>query len=70
MIRTKIVCTLGPASSSTEVIEGLVRAGLDMARINMSHGSYEEHRATVEAVRAAARSIGRPVAILVDVAGP
>jgi pyruvate kinase len=70
MIRTKIVCTLGPASSSTEVIEGLVRAGLDMARINMSHGSYEEHRATVEAVRAAARSIGRPVAILVDLAGP
>jgi pyruvate kinase len=70
MIRTKVVCTLGPASCSPAVIEGLVNAGLDMARINMSHGSRDEHRATVAHVRAAARAAGRPVAILVDLAGP
>jgi pyruvate kinase len=70
MIRTKVVCTLGPASCSPEVIGALVGAGLDMARINMSHGSHEEHRETVSKVRAAARAAGRPVAILVDLAGP
>ena len=70
MIRTKIVCTLGPASSSREVIGKLVGAGLDMARINMSHGSWEEHRAVVEEVRRVALEAGRPVAILVDLAGP
>jgi pyruvate kinase len=70
MIRTKIVCTLGPASSKPDVIQALVNAGLDMARINMSHGSHDQHRATVSHVRAAARAVGRPVAILVDLAGP
>src|SRR5690242_7120122 len=70
MIRTKVVCTLGPASSSPDVIEALVRAGLDMARINMSHGSHSQHRETVATVRAAARDAGRPIAILVDLAGP
>jgi pyruvate kinase len=70
MIRTKIVATLGPASSSPEVIGALVRAGLNMARINMSHGTHEEHRETVLAVRRAAEEVGRPVALLVDLAGP
>jgi pyruvate kinase len=70
MLRTKIVCTLGPASSSPEVIRSLVAAGLDMARINMSHGSQESHARTMAAVREAAREIGRPVAILADLAGP
>ena len=70
MIRTKIVCTLGPASSSPEVIRSLVGAGLDMARINMSHGTHEQHRRATELVRAAAQEVGRPVAILVDLAGP
>src|SRR5690606_11076755 len=70
MIRTKIVCTLGPASASGEVIEGLVRAGLDLARINMSHGSHDQHRKAAEHVRRAAVDAGRPVAILVDLAGP
>lgn len=70
MLRTKIVCTIGPATSSPEVIEGLVRGGLDMARINMSHGSHSEHREAVEMIRAAARAEGRPVPILVDLSGP
>ncbi len=69
-LRTKVVCTLGPASASPEVIRGLVQAGLDMARINMSHGTHEEHARAIETVRAAARDQGRPVAILADLAGP
>ncbi len=70
MLRTKIVCTLGPSSDSPEAVLGLVRAGMDVARINMSHGSIEGHRAVVEAVRAASGEVGRPVAILVDLCGP
>ncbi|MEJ2541715.1 MAG: pyruvate kinase [Gemmatimonadota bacterium] len=70
MLRTKIVCTLGPASSESAVIRELVDAGLDMARINMSHGDVESHRTVIQRVRAAAREAGRPVPILVDLAGP
>ncbi len=70
MLRTKIVCTIGPATSSEERIRGLVAGGLDMARINMSHGSHEHHREAVERIRAAAREAGRPVPILVDLSGP
>ena len=70
MLRTKIVCTLGPASSSPEVIRRLVGAGMDMARINMSHGDHASHRRAIEGVRSAAAEAGRPVPILVDLAGP
>jgi pyruvate kinase len=70
MLRTKIVCTLGPASSSPDVIRDLVEAGLDMARINMSHGEIGTHREVIERVRAAATTAGRPVPILIDLAGP
>jgi pyruvate kinase len=70
MLRTKIVCTLGPASSSPEVIRALVAAGLDMARINMSHGSQDAHARAIGRVRDAARAAGKPVAILADLAGP
>ena len=70
MLRTKIVCTLGPASSSLEVIRSLVAAGMNMARINMSHGDHDSHRRVIEGVRTASREAGRPVPILVDLAGP
>jgi pyruvate kinase len=70
MLRTKVVCTLGPASSSAEIVEGLVRGGLNMARINMSHGTHTEHRQAVERVRRSAAREGRPVPVLVDLAGP
>jgi pyruvate kinase len=70
MLRTKIVCTLGPASSSREMIRALVAAGLDMARINMSHGSQESHARTIDLVREAGREVGRPLAVLADLAGP
>ena len=68
--RTKIVCTLGPASQSEEKIEALVRAGMNVARINFSHGTRAEHAATMEIVRAVAARLGEPVAILQDLQGP
>ena len=68
--RTKIVCTLGPASSSREAIRALVEAGLNVARINFSHGTHEQHAAVIANVRAAAAEAGRPVAILGDLQGP
>ena len=68
--RTKIVATLGPATDSPEVIAGMVAAGLDVARINFSHGTRESQRKRVELVRQAARDGGRFVGLLADLAGP
>ncbi|MHB1222841.1 MAG: pyruvate kinase [Gemmatimonadaceae bacterium] len=68
--RTKIVCTLGPASSSPEAIRSLIEAGLDVARINFSHGTHEQHASTIAIVRAIALELGRPVAVLGDLQGP
>jgi pyruvate kinase len=68
--RTKIVCTLGPASSSEAVIKSLMQSGLDVARINFSHGTHDEHAATIAIVRALSTKLARPVAILGDLQGP
>jgi len=68
--RTKIVATLGPATQSPGVIASMVESGLDVARINFSHGTTDSHRAYVGAVREAARAQDRNVAILADLAGP
>ena len=70
MLRTKVVCTLGPASSSPEMVRKLVASGMDLARINMSHGSRKEHAQSIAEVRKASEEAGRPVAVLVDLAGP
>ena len=70
MLLTKVVCTLGPATSSPSVIDGLVRGGLDVARVNMSHGEPEEHAQRIAEVRRAAKEHKRPVGILVDLQGP
>jgi pyruvate kinase len=70
MLRTKIVCTLGPATSSPEAIQAMVRGGMDMARINMSHGYPEAHKEVIHLVRRFAKVEGKPVAILVDLQGP
>lgn len=70
MRRTKIVATIGPASRDPEVLVRLIEAGMDVARLNFSHGSQAEHAETVERVRAAADRAGRPVAILQDLPGP
>jgi pyruvate kinase len=68
--RTKIVATLGPASSTPEVIEALFHAGADVFRLNFSHGSHEDHLARLHAIRALEKRAGRPIAVLADVQGP
>jgi pyruvate kinase len=70
MRRAKIVCTLGPASRTTEIIGGLIDAGMDVARLNFSHGDYDTHLASLRAVRAEADKRGRSVGILLDLQGP
>ncbi|MEX1207992.1 MAG: pyruvate kinase [Acidimicrobiia bacterium] len=68
--KTKIIATLGPASSSPEVISRMVAAGMDVARLNFSHGTHETHASLFAAVRAAAKEHGRTVAVLQDIQGP
>ena len=68
--RSKIVCTLGPATSSPEAIRALVEAGMDVARLNFSHGTHHQHAEACRQVRRASDAVGRSVAILVDLQGP
>jgi pyruvate kinase len=68
--RTKIVCTLGPSSSTREALRSLMEAGLNVARINFSHSTHAQHAATIALVREVAVEMGRPVAILGDLQGP
>src|SRR5215475_13387451 len=70
MRRTKIVCTIGPASSSTEELDRLVAAALDVARLNFSHGTHDEHAEVIRRIREGEARWGRPVAILQDLQGP
>jgi pyruvate kinase len=70
MRRAKIVCTMGPAVEAPGKVEQLIAAGMNMARLNLSHGSYEEHQSRLDAVRNAAKKADVPVAILVDLQGP
>ncbi|MFO7974467.1 MAG: pyruvate kinase [Candidatus Hydrogenedentota bacterium] len=70
MRRTKIVCTLGPSSSDDETILGLVKAGMDVARLNFSHGTHDDHRRYLEAVHRAADESGNVVAVMADLQGP
>jgi pyruvate kinase len=68
--RTKIVCTLGPASASPEALRGLMEAGLNVARINFSHSTHEQHATTIATVRRVAEELGKPIALLGDLQGP
>ncbi|ROQ92088.1 pyruvate kinase [Desulfosoma caldarium] len=68
--RTKIVCTIGPASQSKDVLRELVRAGMDVARINLSHGDHESHALTIRALRDVAAEEGKDIGILQDLGGP
>jgi pyruvate kinase len=68
--RTKIVATLGPATDDPAVLAEMMRAGLDVARINFSHGGKDEQRRRIVAIRAAAEAVGRPIGILADLSGP
>jgi pyruvate kinase len=70
MRRTKIVCTIGPATESEERLEQLMRAGMNVARLNFSHGTQQEHKRVIERVRALSTRLGYAVAILQDLQGP
>ena len=68
--RTKIVCTLGPASESKEVLRELIKSGLNVCRMNFSHGSHEEHKGRMDLVKKIREELGKPTAILLDTKGP
>jgi len=68
--RTKIVCTLGPASTDPKVLSRMIEAGMDVVRINFSHGTSEEHAKRVEMIRSLARAAGRTIGVLMDLQGP
>jgi pyruvate kinase len=70
MRKTKIVCTIGPASESVDKLIQLIEAGMNVARLNFSHGSHEEHAARIQNIREAAKKAGKTVAILLDTKGP
>ncbi len=70
MYRTKIVCTIESATRDIEVLRRLVGAGMNVARLNFSHGDVQTHRENVERIRYAARAEDRPVAIQIDLQGP
>ena len=69
-LRTKIICTIGPASRDPDVLNHLIAAGMDVARLNFSHGDHTFHADTIARVRAAASAAGKPVALLADLQGP
>jgi pyruvate kinase len=68
--RTKIVCTIGPATGAAALIQRLIRAGMDVARLNLSHGTFSEHASYIETIRKMSRRTGTDVAILIDLPGP
>lgn len=70
MRRAKILATLGPASNTQKTIEAMIEAGLNAVRINMSHGTWDEHAETIVRAKAAAKKLDKPLAILVDLSGP
>jgi pyruvate kinase len=68
--RTKIVCTIGPATGSAAVIEQLIKAGMNVARLNLSHGTHREHAHRIQTLRKLAQGLATPIAILLDLPGP
>ncbi len=68
--KTKIVCTIGPASESPQILEALIRGGMNVARLNFSHGTHEEHRMKIQNIRQIVDRLRQPVAILQDLGGP
>ncbi len=70
MLRVKILCTIGPASREIPVLKELIQAGMNVARLNMSHGSQEYHSETIDRIRMLSEEMGKPIAILVDLQGP
>ena len=70
MRKTKIVCTIGPASSSEEVLTEMILAGMNVARLNFSHGTHEQHQKTIDTIKKVREKLGKPIAIMLDTKGP
>src|SRR5690554_2999314 len=70
MRKTKIVCTLGPASETREMIQRLIESGMNVARLNFSHGTYPEHKKKIDLVKEVSKELNRPVALMLDTKGP
>ena len=70
MRKTKIVCTIGPASESVEMLEKLMKAGMNVARLNFSHGTHEEHKIRIDNIKKIRQQLNKPVAIMLDTKGP
>ncbi|MCK5760492.1 MAG: pyruvate kinase, partial [Candidatus Delongbacteria bacterium] len=70
MKRTKIICTLGPATNSKKILKKMIQNGMNVARINFSHGTYEQHKKTIDMVKEVRKELNLPIAILLDTKGP
>ena len=70
MRKTKIICTIGPASESPEVFKAMCLQGLNVARLNFSHGSHEEHQKKIDMIKAVREELNLPIAIMLDTKGP
>ena len=70
MKKTKIVCTLGPASDSKEILTKMIQGGLNVARLNFSHGSHEEHAGRIQRIKEVRKELNIPVALMLDTKGP
>ena len=68
--KTKIVCTIGPASDSPQILEQMILAGMNVARLNFSHGDFSSHKEIIDKIRSASEAVGRRVAIMADLPGP
>ena len=68
--KTKIICTIGPASESKEMMRKLVDTGMNIIRLNFSHGDYEEHGRRIQTIREVVKETGKSIAILLDTKGP
>ena len=70
MRKTKIICTVGPASESDEVLTKMCLAGMNVARLNFSHGTHEEHKEKIEMIKSVRKKLNLPIAIMLDTKGP
>ena len=70
MRKTKIVCTIGPASETKEVLSGLCKAGMNVARLNFSHGTHADHQKRIDMIKEVRKELNLPIAIMLDTKGP